>query len=129
MAPSTPAPQLPCGEDGHARVPAAAAGIPQGHGLPVLKPPNPSSLYISLGCVTLGRDLASLGLQAPLKDAELRVGGRIQQMPGLAYRGQTQMGQGSVSKILGLPEPRNAPLGGGWIKSGHSRCDKEQRTV
>ena len=90
---------------------------PSGPQAPCPDPPNPSSLCISLDCVTLCRDLASLGLQAPLKGAELRVRGRVQQMPGLGCRGQTQMGRWSVPKMLGLPEPHSTPLGGNKIGS------------
>ena len=106
MAPSAPTPQLPWGEDRHVRVPAEKAGgrIPQGLRLPALEPPNPASPCISLGCVTLGRDFASLGLRAPLKGVELSVEGSARGMQGLGCLGcghQTQTGWVSVPQAPG----------------------------
>lgn len=110
--PLNPHPSTPLGR-GQACESSSRCWDPSGPQAPCSEPPNPSSLCIDLECVTLGRDLASLGLQAPLKGAGLRVGGRVQQMPGLGCRGQTQVGQGSVPKMLGLPELHTTPLGGG----------------
>lgn len=106
MAPSAPTPRLPWGEDRHVRVPAKEAGgrTPQGLRLSALEPPNSASPCISLGCVTLGRDFASLGLRAPLKGAELSVEGSARGMQGLGCGRQTQTGLVSVPQALGLSE-------------------------